>query len=96
MTGSKQWELIRPVIDGRGLQIFIHHENVFDLLVRIHPATENDLITQYCDYYIASDVDRGNVNADVLLEICGRISGCIADLIAANIISKHGDLLRPG
>ena len=80
-----------PVIGRRGVQIFIHHYQVFTTLERIHPATEDQLLTQYCEDHFTNDVET----ADQLSELCGRLSGCVADLIEANIIVSHGDLLRP-
>ena len=81
-----------PVILGSG-SFFVHHSQVFDTLVCLHTATEDQLVLQYCgDRVDPDDVDT----EEELLEICHRLRGCVADLFTTNIITKHGDLWRPG
>ena len=81
-----------PVTLGSGGFFLVHHSQVFDTLVCIHPATEDQLILQYCEDRVGpSEVDT----EDELLEVCFRISARVADLINANILTKHGDILRP-
>ena len=73
--------------------LHIHHSHIFDLLMRIHPSTEDELITQYCQEFI----DPNQVEtADKLYELCERIRGCIVDLIETNRVQRTvADLLWP-
>ena len=79
-----------PAILGDGSPFYVHHSHVFHTLVSISTATEDQLILQFCNDFVGESAVE---TTEELLEITFRISNCVADLITAGFIRKHGNLL---